>query len=237
MCAGSKPGHASANGSPYMSPTDVSTPGAVARARAPTARGPTGPRIGSATLLRVLHHRDEACRTDRCGDRRSRWPRPRRGRRPRTRRPRRPRRPRRCASSVAAVGERVEVAQVVACPSARRSRATTTMPSCSTGVMRVEALGAVVMRGRSPSGTGCAASSGAAGAADLQLQVAEAVERIGPAAGRDAAAVLRPGRGVLDVPELAVGRRHARHRAELCNAAPPRVSAATTEPLPRVACA
>ena len=46
--------------------------------------------------------------------------------------------------------------------------------------------------------------------ADADLEIAEAVERIGAAAGRDAAAVLRPRRRVLYVPELAVGRRKAR---------------------------
>jgi hypothetical protein len=52
---------------------------------------------------------------------------------------------------------------------------------------------------------------------DLHLEVAKAVERIGAAAGGNAAAVLRPRARVLDVPELSVGRRHARHRVKLCN--------------------
>src|SRR5205823_13943368 len=49
--------------------------------------------------------------------------------------------------------------------------------------------------------------------AHLQLEIAEPVERIRGTAGRDAAAVLRPRGCVLNVPELAVGRRRARHGA------------------------
>ena len=48
------------------------------------------------------------------------------------------------------------------------------------------------------------------GPANLKFQVAEAVERIGAAAGGDAAAVLRPGGCVLDVPKLPVGGRQMR---------------------------
>jgi hypothetical protein len=51
------------------------------------------------------------------------------------------------------------------------------------------------------------------GARDLQLEIPEAVERVRAAAGGDAAAVLRPGGGVLDVPELAVRRGQWRDRA------------------------
>ena len=51
-------------------------------------------------------------------------------------------------------------------------------------------------------------------ASDLQLEIAEPVERIRPAAGGDAAAVLRPRRRVLNVPELAVARRNARDRVD-----------------------
>ena len=59
----------------------------------------------------------------------------------------------------------------------------------------------------------CRASTGPA-SAHPQLQIPETVERVGAAAGRDAAAVLRPGRRVLDVPELAVSRREARDGPE-----------------------
>ena len=41
--------------------------------------------------------------------------------------------------------------------------------------------------------------------ADLELQIAEAVERVRAAAGGDATAVLAPPGRVLDIPELAVG--------------------------------
>ena len=50
------------------------------------------------------------------------------------------------------------------------------------------------------------------GALHLQLEVPESVERIGAAARRDPAAVLRPRRGVLNVPELAVSRADPRDR-------------------------
>ena len=52
-----------------------------------------------------------------------------------------------------------------------------------------------------------AAEQRVVGPANLKFQIAEAVERIGAAAGGDAAAVLCPGGRVLDVPELSVGRR------------------------------
>ena len=45
----------------------------------------------------------------------------------------------------------------------------------------------------------------------LELEIAKAIERVGAPAGGNAAAVLRPRRGVLEVPELAVARRHARN--------------------------
>jgi len=44
----------------------------------------------------------------------------------------------------------------------------------------------------------------AARPADLELQIAEAVERVRAAAGGDATAVLAPPGRVLDIPELAV---------------------------------
>ena len=52
-------GPLSVNGSPYMSPTDVSTPPFVPSTCA-DGPWPDGPLIGSATLRGVLHHRDEA---------------------------------------------------------------------------------------------------------------------------------------------------------------------------------
>ena len=56
----------------------------------------------------------------------------------------------------------------------------------------------------------CGDQRRAAGRAHAELEIAEAVERVGAAAGGDAAAVLRPGRRVLDVPELAVSGREPR---------------------------
>src|SRR6187402_3655397 len=56
------------------------------------------------------------------------------------------------------------------------------------------------------------------GAANLQLEVSKSIERVRPAPGRDAAAVLGPRAGVLDVPELPVRRRHPRDRGKVCNA-------------------
>ena len=45
----------------------------------------------------------------------------------------------------------------------------------------------------------------------LQFQIPKAVERIRASAGGDAAAVLRPRRGVLNVPELTVAGADTRH--------------------------
>ena len=76
----------------------------------------------------------------------------------------------------------------------------------------VEALTAVVGQPEAAQVLVAHCGRAAASASHLQLQVAEAVEWVGASAGGDAAAVLRPGRGVLDIPELAVCGGHGRDR-------------------------
>ncbi len=74
---------------------------------------------------------------------------------------------------------------------------------------RIEAL-ALVVREPEAAQVFVGDDRGAARCPYPHFQVAEAVEGIGAAAGGDAAAVLRPGRRVLDVPELSVERRQSR---------------------------
>src|SRR5439155_20648631 len=81
------------------------------------------------------------------------------------------------------------------------------------GRQRVESLAAVVREAEAVEVL-IGRERRAARALYVKLQIAEPVERVGAAAGRDASAVLRPERRVLNVPVLAVGGRQSGDREQ-----------------------
>ena len=175
--------------------------------RRPMTRRPT---CGIGHVLRVLHDRDEgvvqidrpvAVRRGRHGHRSAIF----KGARRST--------PRDIEHAVVAgrVGVAVDVAQVVRVPR-REQSARDQDVAVQHRRDGIEALAAVVREAEAREVLRRNEYRSSRGA-HAELEIAEAVERIRPAAGRDAAAVLRPGRRVLDVPELAVGGRQARDRS------------------------
>ena len=109
------------------------------------------------------------------------------------------------------IGERVDVAQIIRI-FGREERPIDYDTIDKDRRSRIEPF-AAVMREPEASHVLVAREHRAAGHADLNLEIAKAVERIRAAARRDAAAVLRPRRRVLNIPVLAVGRRKPRRRA------------------------
>ena len=221
MCAGSNPGHLSVNGFAYMSPTRGAVLRHGSRGRALTDHGRTARGSDRVTRLAFcITVTNESVRSMMRSpfDDVATTTGP-----PSSNAPAAP--PQATSTSCGSRGgvrEAIDIAQVVGVfrredPARHDDRAR------QDGRDRIEAL-ALIVREAEAAQVFVGDDRRAAGRPDPHFQVAEAVERVGATAGGDAAAVLRPGRRVLDVPELSVERRESCQRLE---------SAGRSAPAPR----